>query len=77
MGRTHPFCSAISQAERTLIGVMDAPRRHTTLFDAYRDRYSKMPTVAPVLRALPDPVDHPIFRITTSYPANTSPHPVG
>jgi hypothetical protein len=28
-----------------------------------------MPTVAATLRALPDPADHPIFRITDSRPA--------
>jgi hypothetical protein len=31
---------------------------------AYQERYSKMPTVSGVLRALPDPADHPIFVIT-------------
>jgi deazaflavin-dependent oxidoreductase (nitroreductase family) len=40
------------------------------LLEAYRDRFGKMPTVAPVLRALPDPVDHPMFRITASHPAS-------
>jgi deazaflavin-dependent oxidoreductase (nitroreductase family) len=33
------------------------------LLEIYRERYGKMPTVAPVLRKLPDPADHPIFRI--------------
>ena len=36
------------------------------LLDVFRDRYGKMPTVGAVLRALPDPADHPIFRITDS-----------
>jgi deazaflavin-dependent oxidoreductase (nitroreductase family) len=34
------------------------------LLAVYRERYGKMPTVSPVLDALPDPADHPIFRIT-------------
>jgi deazaflavin-dependent oxidoreductase (nitroreductase family) len=38
------------------------------LLAAYRARFGKMPTVAGVLDALPDPADHPIFRIT---PAGT------
>ena len=58
------------------IGVVEVPvAQRAALLDAYRDRYSKMPTVAPVLRALPEPADHPIFRITTSGPPNTSAHP--
>jgi hypothetical protein len=38
------------------------------LLELYGARYRKMPTVAAVLRALPDPADHPIFRITASSP---------
>jgi deazaflavin-dependent oxidoreductase (nitroreductase family) len=41
------------------------------LLDVYTDRFSKMPTVGSVLRALPDPADHPMFRITKSRPAET------
>ncbi|WP_405557927.1 nitroreductase family deazaflavin-dependent oxidoreductase [Streptomyces canus] len=33
------------------------------LLAAYRERYNGMPTVAGVLDALPDPADHPVFRI--------------
>ena len=36
------------------------------LLKVYRERYGKMPTVGPVLRRLPDPADHPIFRIVTA-----------
>jgi deazaflavin-dependent oxidoreductase (nitroreductase family) len=36
------------------------------LLEVYSGRYGKLPTVASVLRALPDPADHPIFRITAS-----------
>ena len=33
------------------------------LLAAYTERYGRFPTVAGVLRALPDPADHPTFRI--------------
>jgi deazaflavin-dependent oxidoreductase (nitroreductase family) len=36
------------------------------LLEAYRDRFGKMPTVGAVLRTMPDPADHPMFRIVTS-----------
>jgi deazaflavin-dependent oxidoreductase (nitroreductase family) len=38
------------------------------LLDVYRDRYGKMPTVGSTLDALPDPADHPTFRIVASRP---------
>jgi F420H(2)-dependent quinone reductase len=37
------------------------------LLAAYEQAYGTMPTVAAVLRALPDPADHPIFRISASH----------
>ena len=49
------------------IDVVEVPAdERAPLLDAYRDRYGKMPTVGAVLSALPDPADHPIFRITDS-----------
>jgi len=36
------------------------------LIEAYLARYGTMPTVAATLRALPDPADHPTFRITAA-----------
>src|SRR4051812_33349127 len=36
------------------------------VLDAYLHRYGRMPTVKAGFRALPDPADHPTFRITTS-----------
>jgi len=36
------------------------------LLNIYRDRYGKMPTVGSTLDALPEPADHPMFRITAS-----------
>jgi hypothetical protein len=54
------------------IEVADVPvAERTPLLAAYGERYSKMPTVGPVLRALPDPADHPIFRITDAHAAST------
>lgn len=49
------------------VPVVDRP----ALLHAYGERYAKMPTVARTLRAIPDPADHPIFRITGSRPANS------
>jgi deazaflavin-dependent oxidoreductase (nitroreductase family) len=55
------------------IEVVDVPvAKRAELLRSYADRYGKMPTVASVLRALPDPGDHPVFRITASRPANAS-----
>jgi deazaflavin-dependent oxidoreductase (nitroreductase family) len=41
------------------------------LLEVYGREFARMPTVSAVLEALPDPADHPIFRITSS--ADTSP----
>jgi deazaflavin-dependent oxidoreductase (nitroreductase family) len=52
------------------IDVADVPvPERAELLDVYRDRYGKMPTVGSTLDALPDPADHPTFRITASRPA--------
>jgi hypothetical protein len=34
------------------------------LLEIYRERFGSMPTVSSALDALPEPADHPIFRIT-------------
>jgi hypothetical protein len=49
----------------------EQPSLHQTTLDVYTDRFRKMPTVGSVLRALPGPADHPVFRITTSRAAET------
>jgi hypothetical protein len=46
-----------------------AVAERAALLEIYSARYGKMPTVAATLRALPDPADDPIFRITDSRPA--------
>ncbi|MGE5287105.1 MAG: nitroreductase/quinone reductase family protein [Micromonosporaceae bacterium] len=49
------------------ITVAEVPKTERSgLVEAYLARYRKMPTVAPAFRALPDPADHPTFRITGS-----------
>jgi deazaflavin-dependent oxidoreductase (nitroreductase family) len=47
------------------ISVAEVPvDQRAPLMKVYGERFSKMPTVGKVLRQLPDPADHPIFRIT-------------
>jgi deazaflavin-dependent oxidoreductase (nitroreductase family) len=47
------------------IAAVEVPvEQRSELLDAYRERFAKMPTVGGVLRALPDPAQHPTFRIT-------------
>lgn len=49
------------------IDVVDVPvADRAPLLAAYRDRFGKMPTVGSALDALPDPADHPTFRIVTT-----------
>ncbi|GAA3768799.1 hypothetical protein GCM10022403_000510 [Streptomyces coacervatus] len=47
--------------ERTTEEVPEAER--PPLPAAYREKYGSMPTVSVVLTALPDPADHPVFRL--------------
>jgi deazaflavin-dependent oxidoreductase (nitroreductase family) len=54
--------------EITVVEVPVAER--APLLEVYTARYGKMPTVGAVLRALPDPADHPVFRITEARPAS-------
>lgn len=55
------------------IAVVEVPvEDRAPLLDLYRDRYAKMPTVGSVLNALPDPADHPTFRIVSSVPTAPS-----
>ncbi|ONH24971.1 nitroreductase/quinone reductase family protein [Pseudofrankia asymbiotica] len=51
------------------IEVADVPvPARPPLIDAYLANYGRMPTVGASFRALPDPADHPTFRITRSAP---------
>ncbi len=47
------------------------------LIEAYLARYGTMPTVAKTFRALPDPADHPAFRITGSARPDPAARPGG
>ena len=47
----------------TVVGIPVADR--PAVIEAYLARYGKMPHVAATFRALPDPADHPTFRILT------------
>jgi hypothetical protein len=51
-----------AEEEITVVEVPVADRG--PVIEAYAARYHKLPTVAALLRALPDPADHPTFRIT-------------
>jgi deazaflavin-dependent oxidoreductase (nitroreductase family) len=47
------------------ITVAEVPvEQRPPLLEAYGERFGTMPTVGRVLRELPDPADHPVFRIT-------------
>lgn len=37
------------------------------LLEIYTERFGRMPTVGATLRALPDPADHPTFRIVSGH----------
>jgi deazaflavin-dependent oxidoreductase (nitroreductase family) len=52
------------QGQVEQITVTEVPvEERAGLLEVYRERYGKLPTVGRVLSALPDPADHPIFRI--------------
>jgi len=60
----------IKRGETEEISVVEVPvADRAPLLAAYGARFGKMPTVAATLRALPDPADHPTFRITAPTPA--------
>jgi hypothetical protein len=42
------------------------------LLAVYAERFGRMPTVGGVLRALPDPADHPTFRIVSAAPSKAA-----
>jgi hypothetical protein len=59
-----------NQGRNESITVSEVPvSQRRRLLDLYRSRYGAMPTVRAVLRALPDPADHPVVRITENQPA--------
>jgi deazaflavin-dependent oxidoreductase (nitroreductase family) len=54
-----------SPAEEITVSEVPVEQR-PPLLDVYGERFGKMPTVGKVLRQLPDPADHPIFRIAVT-----------
>jgi deazaflavin-dependent oxidoreductase (nitroreductase family) len=58
----------LTQRRRTEeITVVEVPvAERADLLEVYGARYGGLPTVGGVLRALPDPADHPMFEITGS-----------
>jgi F420H(2)-dependent quinone reductase len=55
----------ITRGQIEEINVVEVPiPDRAPIIETYTARYSKMPTVGATLRALPDPADHPTFRIT-------------
>jgi hypothetical protein len=60
--------------EEITVGEVPIPDR-ASLLQAYTARHGKVPGVAATLRALPDPADHPIFRITATEPHPADPTP--
>jgi deazaflavin-dependent oxidoreductase (nitroreductase family) len=49
------------------ITVEEVPvEQRAALLEVYAERFGRMPTVGAVLRALPDPADHPTFRIVST-----------
>jgi deazaflavin-dependent oxidoreductase (nitroreductase family) len=65
-------CGRLAQRGRVEeITVEDVPvEERAPLLEIYTARFGRMPTVRPVLRALPDPADHPTFRITSTRAAD-------
>src|SRR5215475_13205332 len=58
--RAAPTGRLTSRGQSEKIAVVEVPvPDRAPIIDAYAARYHKMPTVAALLRALPDPADHP------------------
>jgi deazaflavin-dependent oxidoreductase (nitroreductase family) len=62
--RATPEARLTSGGRTETITVEEVPEpARPPLLAAYREAYGSMPTVTGVLDALPDPADHPVFRI--------------
>jgi deazaflavin-dependent oxidoreductase (nitroreductase family) len=59
----------LQQGRSEEISVVEVPvGERAPLLEEYTACFGKLPTVGKVLRDLPDPADHPTFRITASDP---------
>ncbi|MFF0017930.1 nitroreductase family deazaflavin-dependent oxidoreductase [Streptomyces sp. NPDC005374] len=62
--RATPEARLTTRGRTEKITVQEVPEAdRPPLLAAYREAYGSMPTVTGVLDALPDPADHPVFRI--------------
>ncbi|MEU5317665.1 nitroreductase/quinone reductase family protein [Streptomyces sp. NPDC021056] len=62
--RAAPDCRLTVRGRAEEITTEEVPEsERPALMAAYRKKYGGMPTVSDVLTALPDPADHPVFRI--------------
>jgi deazaflavin-dependent oxidoreductase (nitroreductase family) len=55
------------------VAVEIPPGERPPLIDAYRRRYGRMPKVAASFDELPDPADHPTFRMVSTPPTGERP----
>lgn len=62
--RAAPECRVTSRGRTEELLAEEVPEaERPPLMVAYREKYGSMPTVSQVLTALPDPADHPVFRL--------------
>ena len=62
--RAAPDCRLTVRGRTEEITAEEVPEsERPPLMAAYQEQYGGMPTVKDVLAALPDPADHPVFRI--------------
>jgi deazaflavin-dependent oxidoreductase (nitroreductase family) len=62
--RASPDCRLTSRGRTEDLTAEEVPEaERPPLMAAYGQKYNGMPTVSSVLTALPDPADHPVFRI--------------
>ncbi len=62
--RASPDCRLTARGRTEDLTTEEVPEaERPPIMAAYREKYGSMPTVSSVLTALPDPADHPVFRL--------------
>ncbi|MGW0591258.1 hypothetical protein [Streptosporangium sp. NPDC002607] len=62
--RVSPECRVTSRGRTEELVAEEVPEaERPPLMAAYQEKYGSMPTVSAVFTALPDPADHPVFRL--------------
>ncbi|MHC3472791.1 nitroreductase family deazaflavin-dependent oxidoreductase [Streptomyces sp. 7R007] len=62
--RASPECRLTVRGRTEDLDAQEVPaQERPPLLAAYKEQYGNMPTVSAVLAALPDPADHPVFRL--------------